>query len=217
MRDRSKRGLTAGALVVVAAIVTASCATLSKEQCLQGDWRSIGYGDGASGYLMSRIDEHAKACAKTGVTPDVSLYAQGREEGLKRYCTETHGFWVGRQGNYYAHVCPMPAETEFLGGYADGQRVYAATHRLELARMDLNLADQRAEKRARQADGVEEELRNPKLTDAQVRELRDRLARLRRERREAIEDGRRADEAIRDAEREVDDVKARFTPHYGPW
>ncbi|HJV43600.1 DUF2799 domain-containing protein [Caulobacter sp.] len=211
------RSVAIGAFVAVAGLVTASCATMSQEECLRGDWRAVGYDDGASGHAMSRIDEHAKACLKTGVTPDIRLYAQGREEGLVRYCTEANGFRVGREGHSYANVCPAPVEGEFLGGYADGERVHAAESRLESAQSDLSGADSRAEKRARQADGVEDELRNPKLTDEQVRELRDRLQRLRRERREAIEDGRRAEAAIRDAEREVDDLKARYAPRYGWW
>jgi hypothetical protein len=217
MRNPPKRGLVIGAAFTVAALAIAGCATMTKEQCLQGDWRGVGYGDGASGYPMSRIDDHAKACAKTGVTPDASLYAQGRTEGLVRYCTEMNGFSVGRSGGVYYRVCPPPAESEFLGGYSDGERVWRATQRLESARSSLSSADSRAEKRARQADGVEDELRNPKLTDEQVRELRDRLNRLRRERREAVEEGRRAADGIRDAEREVDDLRARYEPHYGRW
>lgn len=217
MPSPSMRSLVVGTLVAVGALITASCATISKEQCMRGDWGAVGYDDGLDGRPMSRLDDHAKACAKVGVTPEPVPYFAARAEGLKRYCTEPNGFRVGREGQTYAGVCPPPAEAEFLGGYADGERVHAATQRLESARSDLSAADARAEKRARQADGVEEELRNPKLTDEQTRELRDRLNRLRRERRDAIEDGRRADAAIRDAEREVDDLRARFSPRYGGW
>lgn len=217
MRVLAKRPVAIGAFVVVAGLTVAACATLSKEQCLQGDWRAIGYIDGADGRPMSRIEDHAKACEKTGATPDMSLYVQGRDQGLMRYCTEGNGFRVGRQGHSYAGVCPPPVEPEFLGGYADGERVHAAESRLASARSDLDSADARADRRAREADGVEDELRNPKLNDEQIRELRDRLHRLRRERREAIEDGRRAADAIRDAEREVDDLRARFAPRYGGW
>jgi len=217
MQNLPKRGLVVGTLVTIAGLATVSCATMSQEQCLRGDWRAVGYGDGVDGRPMSRLDEHAKACAKAGVTPDAKLYFEAREEGLRRYCTEANGFQVGREGHSYAGVCPPPAEPAFLGGYSDGQRVYAATQRLDSARSELSSADARADKRARQADEVENELRNPKLTDEQVRELRDRLNRLRRERRDAIEDGRRADAAIRDAEREVDDLRARFWPRYGGW
>jgi hypothetical protein len=217
MRVHVVRSVVLGALVVGAGLTLAGCATLSEKDCLQGDWRAIGYIDGADGRAMSRIEDHAKACQKTGVAPDMSLYAQGRDQGLTRYCTEANGFRVGREGHSYAGVCPPPVEPEFLGGYADGERVHAAERRLASARSDLDSADARADKRARQAEGVEDELRNPKLTDEQTRELRDRLQRLRRERREAIEDGRRAEYAIRDAEREVDDLRARFAPHYGWW
>lgn len=217
MRVHVVRSVVVGALVVGAGLTIAACATLSEKDCLQGDWRAIGYIDGADGRAMSRIEDHAKACQKSGVTPDMSLYVQGRDQGLTRYCTEANGFRVGREGHSYVGVCPPPVEPEFLGGYADGERVHAAVSRLESAKSDLGSADSRAEKRARQADGVEDELRNPKLTDEQTRELRDRLQRLRRERREAIEDGRRAEAAMRDAEREVDDLKARYAPRYGWW
>lgn len=217
MRVHIMRSLIAGSSVILAGVTLAACATLSKEQCAQGDWRAIGYIDGADGRAMSRIEDHAKACQKSGVTPDMSLYVLGREQGLMRYCTEGNGFRVGREGHTYHGVCPPPVEPEFLDAYADGERVHAAERRLASAQSDLDSADARAEKRARQADGVEDELRNPKLTEEQTKELRDRLHRLRRERRDAIEDGRRAADAIRDAEREVDDLKARFAPRYGWW
>jgi len=217
MAGRKIGGLLAVTLVALVALAMSSCASMSPKQCQSADWRAIGDSDGGGGYPMSRLDAHAKACAKLAITPDPNLYAEGREQGLKRYCTEMRGFSEGRYGRSYSYVCPQPAEAAFLGGYVDGERVFRAEQRLRLAKMDLSIADQRADKRARQADGVEEELRNPKLTEEQTRELRDRLARLRRERREAIEDGRRADEAIRDAEREVDDLKNRFSGHYGWW
>lgn len=213
----SVRHLLTGAAIAVGAIAAASCATMSPKDCLGSDWQTVGDRDGGRGASPLKIDAYTKACAKSGVTPDAALYAKGREQGLLRYCTEDSGFYEGRSGRTYRNVCPLPTEGAFLGGYADGERVYRATQRLDSARSDLSSADSRADKRARQADGVEDELRNPKLTDEQTRELRDRLQRLRRERREAIEDGRRAAAAIRDAEREVDDLKALLSPRYGRW
>lgn len=217
MRGLSVRNLATVAAIAVGAVVVASCATMSQKDCLGSDWQAVGDRDGGRGASPLKIDAYTKVCAKAGVTPDAALYAKGREQGLVRYCTEDNGFYEGRSGRSYGQVCPPPAQSAFLGGYADGERVYRATQRLESARSDLSLADSRADKRARQADGVEDELRNPKLTDEQTRELRDRLQRLRRERREAIEDGRRTAAAIRDAEREVDDLKAMLSPRYGRW
>jgi len=217
MRGLSMRKLMAGAAITVGAIVVSSCATMNQKDCLASDWQAVGDRDGGRGASSLKIDAYTKVCAKAGVTPDAALYAKGRAQGLVRYCTEDNGFYEGRSGRSYGNVCPLPAESAFLDGYADGERVYRATQRLDSARSDLSSADSRADKRARQADGVEDELRNPKLTEEQTRELRDRLQRLRRERREAIEDGRRAAAAIRDAEREVDDLKAMLSPRYGRW
>ncbi|MDI1364621.1 MAG: DUF2799 domain-containing protein [bacterium] len=198
-------------------LLLASCATMSQEACLQGDWAGVGFKDGEAGFPQSRLDDHAKACAKAGVTPDPAPYFAARAQGLRLYCTPDRGFHEGRLGNSYAGVCPEPAAGDFLNAYADGQLIHAATARLSQAQSDRASADQRAEKRDREARGVEDELRNPALTDAQKRELHDRLNRLRSERRAAIEDGRRADWARGDAEREVSDLEHRFRPIYGGW
>ncbi|OYW29357.1 MAG: hypothetical protein B7Z44_04985 [Caulobacter sp. 12-67-6] len=203
--------------VLAGGLLLASCATISEEACLQGDWAGIGFKDGEAGHPQSRLDEHAKACAKTGVAPDPAPYFAARAQGLRLYCTPERGFHEGRLGHDYAGVCPERAARDFLPAYADGKLVHAATTRLSEAKSDRSSADRRAEKRDREARGVEDELRNPALNDEQKRELRDRLNRLRSERRAAVEEGRRADWALRDAEREVDDLEHRFRPIYGGW
>jgi hypothetical protein len=209
--------LAAVAAVAVIGGALAGCATMSKDQCLQGDWGAVGFKDGEAGRAQSRLDDHAKACAKAGVVPQAGPYFAARDQGLKLYCTQDRGFREGRTGQSYAGVCPQLSERGFLVGYADGQLVDAAEDRLSDARSDRDSADRRAEKRDREARGVEDELRNPKLTQEQTHELRDRLNRLRSERRQAVEDGRRADQAARDAERDVEDLHHRFGVRYGGW
>lgn len=203
--------------VAAGGALLSSCATMSKEQCLRGDWGQVGFQDGEQGRAQSRLDDHAKACAKAGVAPDPAVYFAARDQGLKLYCTQDRGFREGRTGQSYAGVCPPGPERGFLVGYADGQLVHAAASRLSQAVSDRDSADRRAEKRDREARGVEDELKNPKLNDEQKRELRDRLNRLRSERRQAVEDGRRADWARQEAEREVDGLHHRFGARYGGW
>jgi hypothetical protein len=193
------------------------CATISQEACQQGDWTGLGFKDGQAGRAQSRLDDHAKACAKSGVTPDPAPYFAARAQGLRLYCTPERGFQEGRRGHSYAGVCPEPAAGDFVVAYSDGRLIHEAETRLRQAESDRASADRRAEKRDREARGVEDELRNPVLNDEQKRELRDRLNRLRSERRDAIEDGRRADWAVRDAEREVSALEHRFRPIYRGW
>jgi hypothetical protein len=201
----------------VGGLLLAGCATISQEACLQGDWAGVGFKDGEAGHPQSRLDDHAKACAKSGVTPDPVPYFTARAQGLRLYCTPDRGFREGRLGKSYAGVCPEPAARGFLAAFADGQLIHAAEERLSQAESDLASADQRAERRDREARGVEDELRNPALNDAQKHELHDRLNRLRSERRAAVEDGRRAAWAQHDAEREVSDLEHQFRPIYGGW
>ena len=56
--------MTMAAGVVVGAALLAGCTTMSKDQCLAGAWGEKGYADGAAGYPISRLDDHAKACAE---------------------------------------------------------------------------------------------------------------------------------------------------------
>ena len=51
-------------------VLLSSCATLSKQECLVGDWQAIGYNDGVAGYQSDRLASHAKACAKASVAPN---------------------------------------------------------------------------------------------------------------------------------------------------
>ena len=66
-------------------LVLAGCSSMSKNECLTVDWRTVGYEDGVAGYSGDRIGQHRKACAKYGVTTDLELYQQGRERGLREF------------------------------------------------------------------------------------------------------------------------------------
>ena len=113
-----------------AGLALTGCATISQEACLQGDWTGIGFKDGQAGRPQSRLDDHAKACAKTGVSPDPAPYFAARAQGLRLYCTPDRGFHEGRQGHSYAGVCPEPAAGDFLVAYADGRLLHDAETRL---------------------------------------------------------------------------------------
>ena len=68
--NRWMMGIAAGG----GALLLGSCATMSEDQCRVGDWGGQGLRDGSAGLPMSRLDDHAEACAKHGVAPDVTPY-----------------------------------------------------------------------------------------------------------------------------------------------
>lgn len=110
------------ALILIACLVVSSCQTLSKEECAVADWRVIGEQDGAAGYNpQDRFARHVKACTKAGVAADQTLWYQGYQQGLPRYCTPLNGLSVGSQGKTYANVCPLDLEPGFRQGYDLGR------------------------------------------------------------------------------------------------
>jgi uncharacterized small protein (DUF1192 family) len=105
-------------------LISGGCATLNESECRSLDWQIIGYEDGGRGQALERIGQHRKACAKYGISPDLTAYQRGRETGLREYCRPASGFRVGVAGRSYTGVCPIELEEDFLGAYESGQHLY---------------------------------------------------------------------------------------------
>ena len=211
------RGLIAVAAIGAGTLMLGSCATMSEDQCLAGDWGGQGFRDGSNGLSMSRLDDHAKACEKHGVAPDEVAYRSAREDGLTRYCTVERGFVEGREGNGYADVCPAELEAEFLPAYRDGQVVHAAESALESAVSSVDSLGSRLEELDDKIDAKRAESRDEALPEAQRDRARERVLELRREREDTEHNWRRAQDERDDAERNARDVRYRFQSIYGGW
>ena len=197
------RLLITAAAAAGAALALGSCATMSAEQCMAGDWSGQGYADGQSGLTMSRLDEHAEACAEHGVAPDAAAYAAGRRQGLVHYCTPYKGFEVGRTGSGYAGVCPSDLEADFMPAYRDGQIVHEVEQALANARGRVDSLGDRLEELDDKITAKQAEARAEGLTEQQREQIRNRIQEIRRERA--------------DTERDVRDVRWRFRDQYGSW
>ena len=59
----------------------AGCSSMSANECMATDWRTVGYEDGVSGYSGDRVGQYRKACTKHGVSPDLTAYQQRPRPG----------------------------------------------------------------------------------------------------------------------------------------
>lgn len=202
------------ALAVGAAAALSGCATMNADQCLAGDWGGQGFNDGAEGRPMSRLDDHAKACAKHGVLPLDVPYRSARADGLTLYCTRERGFEEGRVGDAYHQVCPVDQEADFLPAYRDGQRLHAVETALASVENDLDSALSQIEDRADKLEAKQRELRQDGLTDEERRRIRDRIQEVRGELRNARQAARRAESEIGWARDAVDRVRAELWDRY---
>ena len=141
-----KKAALAG--IIIATLGFSGCATLNENECRTVDWQTIGFEDGTRGYSGERISQHRKACAKYGISPDLTAYQSGRSAGLREYCRPANGFRVGAAGSSYAGACPADLEAEFAEAYEAGlhlhelqSRVAETSDRIEARRDELEHAE----------------------------------------------------------------------------
>ncbi|HRD48497.1 MAG: DUF2799 domain-containing protein [Candidatus Competibacter sp.] len=152
------------------ALALSGCATLSREECLIGNWYEIGAQDGAAGYSPERLAEHRQACAEHRIRPDRDAYRAGWEEGIRDYCTPQRGFYEGRKGAGYAGICPPQLEWAFLREYRIGQDVYQQERRIQ--EVERERERKREERRKREEQRRSDE-RRERPDDSQRRERPD--------------------------------------------
>ncbi|MCF6272874.1 MAG: DUF2799 domain-containing protein [Rhodobacteraceae bacterium] len=127
---------TAGAFFVF----LGACASLTQEQCLNGDWGSIGYNDGINGQQESYISRHFEACEKVGIVPDTRAWLEGRAQGLPLYCTPQNAYSVGRGGDDLSPVCPSSQQNTLYRAWDWGQEYYIITREVsELEREERDI------------------------------------------------------------------------------
>ena len=123
------------ALAVMLAVLT-GCATMSKDECRNADWYLKGLDDAGQGYAVTRVDDHAKACARIKISPNQKDYRDGHAKGARLYCVPEKGYSTGRNGSAYNGICPPDLEGKFLRAYRDGQELYTIQRNMD------NLANQ---------------------------------------------------------------------------
>ena len=137
-----------------ASFLLAACATLSEDQCREGDWYAIGLADGADGRRADFIIQHAKACNKIGIAPVRADWEEGRQAGLPLYCRPRRAYDEGARGRRLSPVCPAQdlarlerANTRGLRWYRIGQDISEAQN--EIRRINSHLASLAADDTSR--------------------------------------------------------------------
>ncbi len=133
---------------LVSTLALAGCASMSKDECLTVDWRTIGYEDGVAGRSGDAIGARRKACAAAGVIPNLDAYRAGRAEGLREYCQPENGYRVGAEGSSYGGYCPLELAPAFTQAYETGRELHSREYR-------VRQADERLAATRRELEGIE--------------------------------------------------------------
>ncbi len=128
------------------ALVLGACASqpsVSENQCRAGDWQTIGYQDGRSGYASTRLLDHQEACGEFQIYPERSAYLDGWHEGVEEFCTPGNGFSLGERGRALPTVCPATSRSGFVAAWEQGNDLYRAQKAVRNAERDVHYIEQR--------------------------------------------------------------------------
>jgi hypothetical protein len=153
---------------ILSVIVLTGCATLSKQDCMHGDWFGVGIKDGLAGQASSLLSDHIKACNEYGIAVDNNAYMAGREQGLRDYCRLDNAFIKGLNGQPYHHVCPPQIDRLFSHYHSTAYTVYE--DQAELDKIDNDLSSK------------ENQLNDKKLSEKDRLRIRDEIRNLDRQR-----------------------------------
>lgn len=119
-------------------VVLTACSNLSESECKGGDWYGIGIQDGTKGRLLTYFEKHVKACSKFGVTPQEVPWREGRERGLRLYCTPENAYQVGRGGRAFSPVCTAEEAADMSLPNSIGLKYYRLGERIDRLKADLD-------------------------------------------------------------------------------
>ena len=124
-----------GSGLTLALSLLSGCATtpsLSPEQCQAGNWQQIGYADGMVGRSGAYFAKHLENCTPIpGSAPNRMLWEEGRQEGLKEFCTELNAYKLGREGYGWQPVCPLEGIEKLEEAYNQGRYYYLRQRDME--------------------------------------------------------------------------------------
>ena len=113
------------AAVLLALLGCATTKGLTPQQCQANNWQQLGYVDGSNGRSGNYFGHYTNSCANVvGATPNRILWEQGRQQGLKNYCTELTAYKVGREGYDWQPVCPLEGIAKLEEAYSQGRYYY---------------------------------------------------------------------------------------------
>jgi hypothetical protein len=189
-------------------LLFSGCATMGKNECLNAQWQSVGYEDGAKGYNASRIGEYRKSCAEYNVSPNLEAYMQGRLQGLAQWCKPSNGYYQGTRGAIYNGVCPEALESDFEFAMSEGRAVY--DYRKKVHEHEMLIARLHREYGAieKQISFMEAELISDQVSPRRRRALLDEIRTAERDLESLRYDISEADVALSEMRRHLNNMEA---------
>jgi len=111
-------------LITISVMMVAGCASLSKTDCENANWRAIGYKHGQQGIHHRELEKFSTGCSEYDIVPDREAYLSGWDEGIRQFCTPDTGYSLGASGQPLRNVCPADLAASYRDGWEQGVRTF---------------------------------------------------------------------------------------------
>lgn len=123
------------ALLLLALSQLGACAVMSKSDCLNADWRQVGYGVGIDGKLdkTDAFNVREKACVKHGAPANWEQFKDGHADGIVEFCQLINAVELGARGAHRAidnQVCPERDYPGFGEAFRVGYKLHTLNSRI---------------------------------------------------------------------------------------
>jgi len=131
------------ALLLITLTQLSACAVLSKTDCLNADWRQIGYDVALNGNTNkeSAFALREKACIKHGTTANWNEFNLGHSDGSVQYCQLDNAVQLGIKGVTRVidnQICPERDYRGFNQAFNTGYRLYKLNERIHYASTNIS-------------------------------------------------------------------------------
>ncbi len=129
-------------LFIFTSFIICSCATYTKRECSNFDWKRQGHLSALKGNVKEKgISHYYRECNKKyGIKPHEEQFSIGYQQGLKVFCTPAYAEKFADKGGVYEGTCSKKQENVFLKPYVKGINIFyknrvseleSEVHRLE--------------------------------------------------------------------------------------
>lgn len=122
--------------VLFVALVLAGCSTLSEEECQLADWGARGRADGSLGSTVGAFERYTSSCNRFGIAPDFAAWEEGRQVGLKSFCTPQGVYSAGLRGVGSVGECGIAPDLSRIHGAS--RRVWQVEREIRSAERALD-------------------------------------------------------------------------------
>jgi len=132
-------------LLLLVLIQLGACAVISKDQCLNADWRKIGYDVGSNGNIdkNSAFEKRKRTCEKHNAIADWKQFELGHSDGIVSFCQLDNAIALGAKGISKAinkNICSERDYPGFRDAFRAGYKLYALNTRVNESDSGISLA-----------------------------------------------------------------------------